>query len=77
MEVERIDHVAVLVNDMQKAERFLAELLETEFTLLGENRKPDIRNATDHTGTELVEPLSDDEVAEVLGRRGERLCFCH
>ena len=72
MKIERIDHIAILVKNLEKAERFFGELFETKFTVLGERSEFDIRNAIDPSGIELVASLlSDGEMAEVIRKRGE------
>jgi len=74
MKVERIDHVAILVNDTRKAQEFFADLFGTKFNVLGDIKEMDIKSVLDPLGIELVEPLLPDGVtAKALKERGEGL----
>ena len=74
MKIEKIDHVAILVQDMRAAEKFFADLFETKFAKLGETKELDIRSIMDPTGIEIAEPLLPDGVtARTLKNRGEGL----
>ena len=74
MKVEKIDHIAISVRDLEKAKRFFADVLGTEFGDIGEVNQIDSRSAIDPTGIELVAPLTPDgPVAKTIERRGEGL----
>ena len=74
MRIEKISHVAICVRDLEKASRFFADLLDTEFAYLGEYKELDLRNIMSPLGIELVEPLTPDGMmAKVLDQRGEGL----
>jgi methylmalonyl-CoA epimerase len=72
MKVEKIDHVAILVKDLEKAGKFFADLLDTEFAGPNEIKELDIRNLMSPEGIELVTPLTPDgPTARTLAQRGE------
>ena len=74
MKIEKIDHVAILVEDVGKAERFFADLFETKFAALGEAKELDITSMMEPSGIEIAQPLSPDGVsARTLKNRGEGL----
>jgi methylmalonyl-CoA/ethylmalonyl-CoA epimerase len=74
MKVEKIDHVAILVKDLEKAGNFFANLLGLEFTGPSEHKEADVRSLMSTVGIELVTPLSPNgPVARTLDRRGEGL----
>jgi len=74
MKAEKIDHVAILVKDLEKAGKLYADLFGTEFSGPNENKDLDIRNLMSPIGIELVTPLSSDGVlARNLEKRGEGL----
>ena len=74
MKIEKIDHVAILVEDVGKAERFFADLFETKFAALGEPKDLDITSMMEPSGIEIAQPLSPDGVsARTLKNRGEGL----
>ena len=74
MKVEKIDHVAILVKDLDKAGKFFANLLGTEFTEPREFKEADVISIMSPLRIELVAPLSPDgPVARTLARRGEGL----
>lgn len=71
MKIEKIDHICILVKDMEKAVKFFTDLFETEFTSLGKSRDTDVRSMIDATGIEIMEPLlPDGKMAQSLERRG-------
>ena len=74
MKAEKIDHVAILVRDLEKAGRLYADLFGAEFSGPNEVKNLDIRNLLSPLGIELVSPLSPDgAMARTLERRGEGL----
>lgn len=74
MKIEKIDHVAILVEDVEKAEKFFADLFETKFAALGEVKEMDITSMMEPSGIEIIQPLSPDGVsARTLKNRGEGL----
>jgi len=74
MKIEKIDHIAIMVQDLKKAEKFFGELLETRFAALGEIKEMDARSMMEPSGIEIIEPLSLDGVsARTLQKRGEGL----
>jgi methylmalonyl-CoA/ethylmalonyl-CoA epimerase len=71
MKVEKIDHIAILVDDLSQAERFFTNLLGTKFTRIGEFKETDIKSSIDPVGIELIEPLTPDgPTAKSLKTRG-------
>jgi len=74
MKIEKIDHVAILVNDLKEAEGFFSDLFQTRFQSLGEIKEVDARSMMDPIGIELIEPLtSDGATSRILEKRGEGL----
>lgn len=74
MKVERIDHIAINVRDLSKAEKFFADLLGTSFSRRAASKELDLISSLDPMGIELVEPLTPDGVtAKAIERRGEGL----
>jgi methylmalonyl-CoA/ethylmalonyl-CoA epimerase len=74
MKIEKIDHVAILVKDLNKAEKFFSDLFETRFSSLGEVKEVDARSMMEPFGIEIIEPLTPDgPTAKNLERRGEGL----
>lgn len=74
MKVEKIHHVTIMVKDLEKAGKFFADLLGTEFTDFCEMKEVDIRHLMSPLGIELVTPLSPDGApAKTLELRGEGL----
>ena len=73
MKAEKIDHVAIMVKDLEQAGKLFSELFETEFT--GHDvKEADVRNLMSPLGIELVTPLTPDgPSAKTLERRGEGL----
>ncbi len=75
MKVEKIDHVGIMVKDLEEAGNFFADLFGIEFTGPHENPGQDIRNMINrHLGIELISPLTPDGPnAKTLEKRGEGL----
>lgn len=76
MKIEKIDRVSIMVNDLDKAVKFFSELLETDFTSLGDVEDMDLRSMVEPSGIEVVSPLSPDGAsARTLKNRGEGLAM--
>ena len=74
MKVEKIDHVAISVKDLDKAIEFFGDLLGTEFSEPREIAELDMRSSLDPLGIELVAASTPDGVmAKAIERRGEGL----
>jgi len=72
MKIEKIDHVAIRVKDLEKARNFFEDVFETKFHDLGDIEELDIRSIIDPLGIELVVPLlPDGPTSKVLERHGE------
>jgi len=72
--VEKLRNVLIMVNDLEKAGKFFADLFEIEFTNPDEIKEADIRYLLSPIGLELIIPLTPDgPVARTLKRRGEGL----
>jgi methylmalonyl-CoA/ethylmalonyl-CoA epimerase len=70
MKIEKLDHVAILVKDLKKAENFFSDLFETKFSLLGEIG--DVKSMIEPSGMEIAEPqVPDGPSAKTLKNRGE------
>ena len=50
MKIEKLDHIAIMVADLKKAEKFFSELFETKFAALGEIRDMDARSMMEPSG---------------------------
>ena len=75
MKVEKIDHIAIRVRNLEEAKTFFGNLLETRFIDFGEFPELDIRSAIEPSlGMELVEPLTPSgPLAREIDRKGEGL----
>jgi len=74
VKVEKIDHIAINVRDLAKAEKFFADLLGTSFSRRATSIELDLISSLDPMGIELVEPLAPDgPTAKAIERRGEGL----
>ena len=72
MKVEKIDHVAILVKDLEEAGKLFADLFGLEFSGPGEHKDLDVRNLTSSEGVDLITPLTPDgAMARTLNNRGE------
>ena len=72
MKVNKLSHIAILVKDLDKAGKLLADLFSTEFQGPSDNKDTDTKNLMSPLGIELVTPLTPDgPVAQTLERRGE------
>ena len=76
MKVEKIDHVMIFVRDLERARKFFADLLDTEFSEPVKVKEADAISSMDPLGLELVTPLTPDGVsAKAMERRGEGLAL--
>ena len=76
MKVEKINHVMIYVKDLDRARKFFADLLDTEFSEPIEIKEADAISSMDPLGLELVTPLIPDGVsARAMERRGEGLAL--
>ncbi|MFC2005522.1 VOC family protein [Chloroflexota bacterium] len=75
MKFEKIDHIGIMVKDLEKASKFFAELFDTEFNIRDADTESDIRTSMSNpTCIELVTPLKPDgAAAKALEHRGEGL----
>ena len=74
MKVEKLDHIAISVRDLDKAISFFSGLLGTEFSEPRVIEDAGARQVLDPLGIELVEPLTPDSaVARTIESRGEGL----
>lgn len=74
MKVEKIDHIAINVRDLAKAEKFFTDLFGTSFSKRVAFKELDLISSVDPMGIELVEPLTPDgPTATAIKRRGEGL----
>jgi len=77
--VERIDHVGVLVKDLNKAMKFFHDVFGMDFVKPFETPEGDILETMDATGFDLTAPLTPDGLtAKTIERKGEGLnviCF--
>lgn len=74
MKVEYIDHVAINVKDLKKAERLFTTVFGMKFCPVVESPSIDVISTIEHNGIELVAPyLPDGPTAKALEKRGEGL----
>jgi methylmalonyl-CoA/ethylmalonyl-CoA epimerase len=74
MTIERINHISIRVADLESAQSFFSQILDTEFTNVGQDKELDIQAALDPNGIELVSPVSDEgPVAKAIENQGEGL----
>lgn len=72
MLIERIDHVAIRVKDLEKANSFFSDLLGTKFVNLDDFEDMDARSLIEPFGIELVAPIKHGgPLAKEIDRRGE------
>ena len=70
MKLEKIDHIAILVQDLDKAKDFFSDLFEIEFSIIG--KLGDVRSIMDPSGIEIIEPVDPDgPAAKALKKRGQ------
>jgi methylmalonyl-CoA epimerase len=74
LKIEKIDHVAIRVRDLQKARKFFSEVFGLDFRELGNSPDLDIKSIMDTNGIELVEPLlPDGPNSRLIAKYGEGL----
>jgi len=74
MKVEGIDHVVIIVKDLEEAGKFFADLFGIEFSGPREARQVDARILSSPIGIDLFAPLAPDgPSARTIERRGEGL----
>jgi methylmalonyl-CoA/ethylmalonyl-CoA epimerase len=74
LKIEKIDHVAIRVRDLQKARKFFSEVFGLDFRELGNSTDLDIKSIMDTNGIELVEPLlPDGPNSRLIAKYGEGL----
>ena len=72
MKVEKLDHIAISVRDLDKAIKFFGDLLGTEFSEPRVVEEAGVIQVLDPLGIELVAPLTTDgPVAKTIESRGE------
>jgi methylmalonyl-CoA epimerase len=72
MKVEKLDHVTIMVKDLEKARQFYSDLFGTVFSDPKENKDADIKTSISPLGIALAAPLSSGGVvAKNLEQRGE------
>ena len=72
MAVEKVNHIAILVKDLEGAAKDYSDLLGIEFSGPNEIENLDLRSMPSPVGIELVSPLTPDgATARTLERRGE------
>ena len=71
MKVQKIDHVSIMVQDLEKAHKLFSDLFG-EFDGPNESPETDVKNYMSSLGIELVTPLTPDGAsAKLLERKGE------
>ena len=72
MKVKKLSHIAVMVKDLDEANKLFADLFGIEFGAPFETKDTDTKGVLSPLGIELVSPLtSDGPAAQALERRGE------
>jgi len=74
MKIEKIDHIAINVRNLEEATKFFSDLLDTEFSGPLIIEEMNSRSVLDPLGIELIESMTPDGiVAQTIERRGEGL----
>ena len=74
MKVERLDHIHIYVNDIDKAIAFFSEVLGTKFSDFIVVTEVKLKSTLEPLGLELMQPTSPGSyVAKAIERRGEGL----
>ena len=60
MKVKKISHVAVMVKDLEEANKLFADLFGMEFGAPFETKDTDTKGVRSPLGIELVSPLTSD-----------------
>ena len=72
MRVQKLDHIHIYVNELEKAVRFFSEILGTKFSEVVEKPGWDFKLAMEPLGLELVQPTSPEGgTARAMQKRGE------
>ena len=71
MKVEKIDHIHVVVKDLEAAAKFFSDLLGTQFFGPRESVGLGDKIAFDNLGFELMQPTGPGKVAKLLEEHGE------
>ena len=71
MKVEKIDHIHVVVKDLEAAAKFFSDLLGTQFVGPRESVGLGDKIAFDRLGFELMQPTGPGKVAKLLEEHGE------
>lgn len=75
--LSKIDHIGILVEDLDKAVKFFSDLFEMDFVKPHDTPDADIRETIEPSGINLFEPLSPEKsknpgaIAKQLERHGE------
>ena len=74
MKIEKLDHVAIQVKDLDKAKEFFNDLLGTQFSDSADFPEMDVKASICSLGIELTAPLKPDgPVSKAIASRGEGL----
>ncbi len=74
MKVKKIDHVVIMVKDLEKAAKLFADLFDIEFSSPNEMKPNDLRSMKSPLGITLLSPLTPGEAAaKILEKRPEGL----
>lgn len=74
MKIEKIDHVAILVKDAEKAIKLFSDLFEMKFDAIGKIKDMDAKSWIAASGVEIIQPVNTDGItARTLNTRGEGL----
>ncbi len=69
---EKIDRIAIAVNNLEKAKDFFSELLDIHFDSPGQSEEIGMKGAYSSFGLELIEPAGPDSmIGKYLKNRGE------
>ena len=72
MKVEKIDHIAIQVRDLEKATRFFSDLFGLKFSEPFGPEDEDVIQVMDSLGINLLAPKTPDgPVSKLIERRGE------
>jgi methylmalonyl-CoA/ethylmalonyl-CoA epimerase len=72
--IEKIDRIAIAVNDLEQATKFFSELLGVDFDVVGQNEQLGMRGSYSACGLELLAATNaNTPVGKFLKQRGEGL----
>ena len=75
MKVERIDHIHIIVKDLEAAAKFFSDMMGTTFVRRGDTGLG-FKVAFDNLGLEIMQPISSgNPVAEHLEKHGEGVAY--